>query len=846
MKLKHFLIFLSIIIFATLPVNSNVITYTERETTEFEIENILTYEDNTIVLQIVHKIITSSGEICFEANISFRVIYPNGTITPIDLSIKELGIQYFNFCTGNTLIPIVLYAIETKEDNFILVTYTEAADVNNPLTYDDYIMLIDLNGKIYSKTLMGPSFVVDNIWTPQQFTIVPNANNEQGFLYSTLLSSNNTVIYYYNSTQWIINEDGTLSNIATMVLPFQLLPFIVSTVDGGYMFIYPTFANSTITSQDHFTPQTGLYAMYCGYGSNIVREPVILYETTMVLNITGFNCVISYPEIGQICLIIIQSNSTNPNIAPILIKVNYLSGGSVFSITNMNIDNSQYIDPIFLIQPLQFGGYFYGVITSVDQTPYNIWGYVLDDNGNFIQWNLSNPAQLDSNASPQVLTNNTLVIVQPIVGQYWSLITTDLYKFHEDNSYHNIFINTTNPTIGQNIIANETYFLTITYTVPVVLSNGTITIFQNNGSSNPGIVRQIINGLNNNEYITINNDTVSVTIIESTFNNPGSTYYVMIEYTFVSSLLYNEPLPGLSNKIWSFTTFPEEKEQDSKIKQFFDGIYGKVRLTKDGTSYFDTLNLNQQNKFFNNLTRELANAVVVASKRITTNYRFVIDTESSSKQYLLFIKIEKPQAASDRGTRLITKDLNAMIQNMDITVLASGSSSKYLESIYGYVTITVPYIMKLGYAVYIILNELVRKENSKDSNQLLNKQDHSQCQQDKAKKKVTIKKWLKNSKNYKIILVILISLAGAEIEVLKMVDFQFYGYKFNVELSEEFEERIIFGEIIGIIIKNIPDLAIRIYYLNEAIDNNYLSILALLITIIKILGLITNPIKLMS
>ncbi|GBB97459.1 hypothetical protein RclHR1_00030016 [Rhizophagus clarus] len=967
MKLNQLLIFLSIIIFATLPVKSNFITYTERETTEFEIGNILAYEDNTIILQIVRNL---SGGNCFETYISLRVIYPNGTITPIDLSMEELGIQSFNFCTVNTVIgslnPINLYNIETKEGNFILVTYTEAVDVNNPFTYDDYVMLIDLNGKIYSKTLMGSSLVDptnNNTWAPQQYKIITNVNNEQGFLYFTFLSSsfNNTVINY-NLTQWIINEDGSLSNIVAMVLPFKYPPSIIPTVDGGYMLIY----FNTTTSQDSFTSQSGLYAMYCGYGSNIVREPVILYETILELNITSLDCVISYSEVGQICLITLQSNSG-------FIKVNFLSGGSVFSVKYRDVTlptQNNITDPQFLIMPLRFGGYFYSFnqptnISDV-QSPYDIWGYVLDDNDNYIQWNLSYPTKSDSNSIRQVLTNNTLVMAQPIVGQNWSLITTDLYKVHEDSGYNNLFISNTYPTIDQNITARETNFLTITYTIPIVLSNGTITIFQSNGISNPGIVRQTINGLNNQKYVTTNNNTVSVTIIESTFNNPGSTYYVTIENNFVSSQLYNEPLYVL-----------EEKEEESKIKQIFDGIYGKVKLTQNGTSHFNSLNSNQKNEFFNNLTQELANAVVVATDRITTNYRFVIDTESSSKQYLLSIKIEKPQYASDRETDLIVKDLIAMIQNMDITVLASGNSSKYLESIYGYETIprwyenpdnifqffstvtffliltilcfisiyydaknevksnansnviktffnimirdiydliqflhlfsrkkkvddekkvvdedksnhfkiylygfnvlsfvldilfakieaasvkniffasvffvTVPYVIKLGYVVYIIINELVRKENSEDSVQLLNEedlngqQDDSQGQQNKAKEKVTIKKWLEDSKDHKIVLVILISLAGTDVGALEMFNFQFCGYKFNVELSEEFEERIILGEIIGIIIKNIPDLAIRIYFLSKAIDFSYLSSLTLLITVIKILGLIIKPIKL--
>ncbi|GES92183.1 hypothetical protein GLOIN_2v1869233 [Rhizophagus clarus] len=1019
MKLKHLLIFLSLIIFATLPVNSNFITYIERETTRFKIGKILNYGDNTIVLQIVRN---SSVANCYETSISLRVIYSNGTITSIDLSMEELGIQSFNFCIVNSAVgplnPIILYNIETKENKFILVTYTEAVDANNPFTYNDYIMLIDLNGKIYSKTLMGPSLVDttnNNTWMPQQFDVAQNVNNEQGFLYLTFLSSsfNNTVISYFNFTQWIINEDGTLSNVTeAMVLSFQKQPVSVSTVDGGYMLIY---FNMT-TSQDPFTPQTWIYAMYCGYGSNTVRDPVILYETTTELTITHLDCVISNSEVGQICLIATQSNSTDPNAAPIYIKVNYLSGGSVFNVNHIEATPPTIIGTIefdssqFTILPLQFGGYYYSVNqpTNIndDQSQYNTWGYVLNDNGNLIQWNLPYPTQTDSHATSTALTNNTLVLVQPIVGQSWSLITTDLYKIHEDKGYQNIQITNTYPPIGQSISVRETNPLTITYAVPIVLSNGTITIFQSNGSSNPGIVRQTINGLNNQEYVTINNNTVSVTIIESTFNNPGSTYYVMIENTFVSSQLYNEPLPGLSNNIWHFTTFPEEeKAKQNKIKMFFDSIYGEVRLTKDGSTYFEKLNPDQKNKFFDNLTQDLANAVVVATNRITTNYKYVIDTESSnidssSKQYLLSIKIEKPQVASDRETDLIVKDFKVMIQNMDINDLASGNSSKYLESIYGFVTIprwyenpdyifqfiltliffliltvlclgsiyydarievksgannisannsvtktyfrilkrditeliqtlnlfsrkkekelvdedkinhfkiyffgfnvlsfvldilfakieavsvkniffasvffvTVPYVIKLGYAVYIILNELVRKENSEDTAKLLNElveeekalgdsndkqdglqvqdddsqdqQEGSQEQQVKAKEKVPIKEWLEKSKDHKISLVLLISLAGTDIGALEIFYFRFCKYKINVELSKEFKERIIIGEILGIVIKNMPDLAIRVYFLSKAIDFSYLSTLTLLVTIIKILGLFLKPMKL--
>jgi hypothetical protein len=138
--------------------------------------------------------------------------------------------------------------------------------------------------------------------------------------------------------------------------------------------------------------------------------------------------------------------------------------------------------------------------------------------------------------------------------------------------------------------------------------------------------------------------------------------------------------------------------------------------------------------------------------------------------------------------------------------------------------VTVPYVIKLVYAVYIILNELVSKEISEDSVRLLDEpgekvdpndqqdgpQDRQDGSQDKAKEKVTIKEWLENSKHHKLVLILLISLAGTDVEVLGIFNFQFCGYKFNVKLSEEFERGITIGGIIGIVIKNMPDLAFRV------------------------------------
>ncbi len=126
-------------------------------------------------------------------------------------------------------------------------------------------------------------------------------------------------------------------------------------------------------------------------------------------------------------------------------------------------------------------------------------------------------------------------------------ITHDL-----DHGYANLQIDTTTPKIGDTI-EPDTKFLSIKYYNQVDLSKGNITIFQKNDRKN---IRQIIPGTND-EYIDIiddgNGTTVNVKIIESTFNQFGGRYYVSIDNNFVKSRIFQEPLRGLNEDVWSFT-----------------------------------------------------------------------------------------------------------------------------------------------------------------------------------------------------------------------------------------------------------------------------------------------------
>ncbi|CAB5114310.1 unnamed protein product [Rhizophagus irregularis] len=627
----------------------------------------------------------------------FESFYPNGTIEPINISRDKSGIQPLNFCPVNSpvgyLDPITSFAIETTKGKFILV-------------------------------------------------------NLYRFLYRSLTYNN-----VFNLTQWIINDDLSLSNItAEMILPnyAQFLP--IATVDGDYMIIFTNSTNSINSSRDPYSPQGGIMAF--------------------TVNIKAIS--INYSGVGNVCLISLQPNSTTSSTSR-FIKINFLSQGSLFNVTPtiMNSANG--------IMSLRFGGYFYH--NTVDQpSTTSIWGYVLDDNGILHNWTLNYPTEINYYGLRQVLTNNTVVMVQPTI------------------IHMNILITNTTPTIGQNnIAANKINFITITYAIPVALSDGTITIFQSNDGF--GIVRQNVSGSDENYVKLSDNNTVRV----------------------------EEPLYGLNNYVWNFKTAEEGNvSEPSKIQEWLlNSIDGKVKLTLDGTEYFDNLTrTNKQEGFFNRLTKELADALSIASVQITTTKRYQIDTK------------------------------NIMIRNKPITALASDYISQYLDQTYGYVIIPKWY-KDIGLMFQLILTGIFILGDDEI------KRNHFQIY----------------SYGFSILTFVLdILFAKMEAARLKIFFLQVCflskksegdSEKSSLILTEDLEDqredlegqredsenqredqredsegqredsksqrdkkkqelRIIIGEIISVIIKSIPELAIRVTFCSQAINFTYLSTLTLL------------------
>jgi hypothetical protein len=139
----NFIFLLSIILLVILPVKSSIITYEEKQVKTPNVMNIGNFDDGTIVIRIGFVNYTTPPKTCLDEFFSIRTIYPDGNIKEFDI---PLDIQPFNFCTLPKVNPIKFYPITR---NLLFVTYVEAADINNLYSYDDWGMVIDLDGVIH-------------------------------------------------------------------------------------------------------------------------------------------------------------------------------------------------------------------------------------------------------------------------------------------------------------------------------------------------------------------------------------------------------------------------------------------------------------------------------------------------------------------------------------------------------------------------------------------------------------------------------------------------------------------------------------------------------------------------
>ena len=119
--------------------------------------------------------------------------------------------------------------------------------------------------------------------------------------------------------------------------------------------------------------------------------------------------------------------------------------------------------------------------------------------------------------------------------------------------YQNPSINGTYPNINDKIQTHP-FDLIIYFNQSVSLSNGNLTVYQYL-NDNDIILRQIAPAGQSELCKLINNNTaISVKLFASTLHQANVKYGVKVDNNFAISYPLNEPLLGISERIWTFNT----------------------------------------------------------------------------------------------------------------------------------------------------------------------------------------------------------------------------------------------------------------------------------------------------
>ncbi|RIB21543.1 hypothetical protein C2G38_2034299 [Gigaspora rosea] len=648
----------------------------------------------TLLLAIVPKV-SSYSNFTYQEKKSSSVIpriwktlvYDDGTIL----------VRIIRRDADNSGEPLRLYPLQT---GYLLLSYFNATNVNDFSTYEEWIMLINWNGTILSKTFFDYAYTnpVTGAWNPDQTTVKVNISPQKGFLRLSAIRNTTNMAW----AQYFIDSNHQFQQLSsgTIELPiFASASFnTIATVDEGYAIVYANSSDPTNTT-DPLIIRAALYIQTIGYGEKHLGSPLLLYQIPIQNILFGaLFCDISRVNVGQICTLTIHQNVQNTNTInnatqttqpaqPInnnntyYAKVAFLSSGSVMEFTPI----SRQLPTIpnitqWVVTDLPYGGYLL-VAQVATSTNTNLNAYVFDEYSTTGQpWEFPEPLASAISGSFQVLPNNSIIVAQPESLNSWSFVVSDLPKFtkNRDNGYSNVLINITNPNIG-GIIPTTTQNITITFYDPVDLSSGNVSIYQTDNNNND-ILRQIVSGKNTGFCsISDNGLTVTIKVLDSTFSKPNSMFYVKVDNNFVKSRAFKEPLIGIKERIWKFNT-------ENREEPFAGSVSGLLRLTMEGTTYYESLNSSGTNKFFYDLQDEVSKILPVSPSRLSSNKHVQVDFSiSPGRQIFLLLNIEQTRDKDERSVASLIRDLNTMIHNKDVTPIGSGNIVKYLDDTYGYV-----------------------------------------------------------------------------------------------------------------------------------------------------------------
>jgi hypothetical protein len=342
-------------------------------------------------------------------------------------------------------------------------------------------------------------------------------------------------------------------------------------IEGGFGYLYVLKYDETKGSSVINDPNFQYWRIYVSFLNERTGSPTIpslVYQTTNKLNnIKLKSCESTYIGEGYLCIMSFNNTITNNQTEASYYQLGFLSSGTFL---RLDLISKQVNQTDFELLPLFYGGF---LITNYHENTL-VDSYILDNEGNYLQpWESFGPGFVHYN---MIRKNSTYFGIKKQIGNKLEFVFKPIPKLTNQGKFLVFFlflfplfknnfslfigteyecpiIETTQPAINE-VIDPLIEKIMIKYTIPVKLSTGNISIFQlNDDPYKPGLLRQTFSADSKLCTIGSDNRTVYIPIFKSTFNQPNSSYYVVVENNFISSQARNEHLIGIKEKKWIFS-----------------------------------------------------------------------------------------------------------------------------------------------------------------------------------------------------------------------------------------------------------------------------------------------------
>ncbi|CAG8655814.1 16800_t:CDS:2, partial [Racocetra fulgida] len=282
---------------------------------------------------------------------------------------------------------------------------------------------------------------MNNVWVPNQASIVINIDPRMGFLrFSKITGQPN-----FEWKQYAVDDNGQISLLSgDIVEKISGFGTLIATIDGGYAIVFANVSNSGISSNDLFAVRAGIYGIFLARNQQTTTIPYLLFQSSLPdLNITNIRCSVEYADIAHTCVLTMKRamNVTNvtsianptqfitPFFNPYYIKLRFLSSGSVLSLSTLKVNTSQ---DDYIVTTLPYGGY---ALTTFNQSGdgllLNFYLTFFDESDNPVRWEFSeNSTSTNFAGAFNILNNNTLLLAQTEPTNSWRLFVNDLPRFN--------------------------------------------------------------------------------------------------------------------------------------------------------------------------------------------------------------------------------------------------------------------------------------------------------------------------------------------------------------------------------------------------------------------------------